>query len=388
MTPFDISGECTICSNETTEILTLENFPRGAVFYPSSDFVDYEDGETLVLTQCKSCKHLQLNNHYQSCFYDSDYSFSTNPQHLKIADHQNKSVEKLEDLINSKSAEAILEIGANDLSFLNTIKFPGSKIAVDPILKSVDASSLGIEVFSQLVEDLDDELFERCDIFVSRHNLEHLKNPGELIRRVESASARSKRQKHFFVEVPDLDMLIMNSRMDNIFLEHLHYFNQESLKHLFEVNGFDCIETWKNQRYGGSVCGIFTTRGKALASGRVQNVFTDKEGELLVSFDKFKVRCGFLREFMEKNFGNCYGYGAGHSTPFLAYHIDGRYHHFEGIFDDAPNKQGKKIRGIAAPVISPEHLQAGHSIVVTATDYTEQIVKKIGRNYNVVGFKV
>ena len=58
------------------------------------------------------------------------------------------------------------------------------------------------------------------------HNLEHIKDPCCIKKLVEKFSSDTV----FFIEIPDADLMIKNMRFDQIFHQHYHYFNINSLK--------------------------------------------------------------------------------------------------------------------------------------------------------------
>jgi hypothetical protein len=377
---------CKICGNQTAELLTFPNFPRGGVFIDSDKTQEFSEGEELLLMVCNDCGHIQLGNTYDLNFYNDDYSYRT-PQNLS----ENSSADltqiykELEGLVQENKIKTVLEFGANNLSFLMNFEYEGKKIAVDPLLKHIKDQNTKIEMLPFLAEEIEENLMKEVNLFVSRHNLEHIEDPARVLKRISSL-ASNKDKKFFFVEVPDLDNLILNNRIDHIFLEHLHYFNLHTLKLLFNNSGFKLIKSWKNNRYCGSVCAIFESEGPQKLE--TQSIKNNSGEKLLLSFNIFKTKCEKLRQFMETNYGNCYGYGAGHSTPFLAYHIDGRFHLLEAIFDDDENKNAKKYSGIAPCVMSSKLLKKEYKIIITSTDYTDQIISKIPIQNEIVGLLV
>ena len=71
-----------------------------------------------------------------------------------------------------------MEIG-NNLSFLKNVEFQGKNCSRSD-LKGVnveDVEMSNLEIIGQEFENIDPKKFENVDLFYSRHNLEHLKNP-------------------------------------------------------------------------------------------------------------------------------------------------------------------------------------------------------------------
>ena len=79
----------------------------------------------------------------------------------------------------------------------------------------------------------------KIDIFISAHNLEHIENPLETLKMILKTADN---KTTFFIEVPDADIMIKNLRFDQIFHQHYHYFNLNSLNNLIISLGCKIIK--------------------------------------------------------------------------------------------------------------------------------------------------
>lgn len=377
--------KCAICDGDGRHLLEFNKFPRSSVFVNKNSTIKNPEPIDLVLSECIVCGHLYLNNLYDVTIYDQSYSYKTNiyeSNNYSPLDFEIQTYLILEKIIHECNIKSVLEIGANDLTFLKNLKFNGKKIAVDPILKVNDCSN--IDSYSLIADDVPDSILKSCDLIISRHNLEHIQNPEYFIAR---AARNANKNTLFFVEVPDAEKMIENSRFDQIFLEHLHYFTEKSLVNLFSKFGFSVLLSWKNNRYGGSLCVIFKIipkhsfiKNDVLLNNNFKNII-DK-------FQLFKNKCNYLSEQLENNRGNFYGYGAGHSTPFLSYHINYGFNLLEGIFDENYRKTFLKILGITSPIISTNLIHDNFKILITVTDHTNSITKKFDSTKNLYGLLI
>lgn len=384
----ELNKQCAICGLDLREVIQFDNFPSGAVFIPVDEFSDFSKGEDLVLSQCTNCSHFQLMNTYKHDFYNDRYSYrSLGHQQKYNVSVSEELIRNLELYFGADHPRSVLEIGANDLTFIKSLKGVSKKIAVDPIAEKGDSNGYGITVYPTFIEDVPSELYEEVELIISRHNLEHLFDPGGLLRRIKKAAESVGQSKYVLVETPDLDKLVLNYRIDQIFLEHIHYFDRISLSNLFSQNGFSCLREWKNDRYGGSICGLFVATPNHDNFTRAQPI-GDMKARFLNAVEIFFKKCEGIRNFLEDNYGTVYGFGAGHSTPFLAYHVDGRFHLLEGIVDDDPGKLNKKIKGLNPPIVNIDRLTNDNKILVTATDHTTQIINRITPNMVVSGLLV
>ena len=379
-------GICFLCAGPLRELLHFENFPSSAEYVSPEDYGDFTNGMNLTLVQCQKCAHVQLATASQRPVqYVEKYSYrSNNHSNRTLSTEEIRSKNMIEEFVQKNQCKCILEIGANNLSFIGELDFDGKKIAIDPLLRALgpNEETQNVEIIADKVEETNTELLKNVDFFISRHNLEHLENPISVLEKIRVSSVN--KDIFGFIEVPDTDSLVRNCRFDQIFHEHIHYFNRQSLSLAINIAGFEVLEMWLSSRYGGSISALVkfsrssldkniikTQRLSQLIKYPVHPVIETKD--LINSSEHFFNKCSELRNLLENVYGNAYGYGAGHSTPFLAYHIDGRYHLLEGIADNDVSKHGMFIKNLNPLIISPEELNKDHFVLITATDYTEMI---------------
>lgn len=139
--------------------------------------------------------------------------------------------------------ELIVEVGANDGSFLDILKLRGftNCLGVEP---SFALSSI-IRDKGHLVENVHLNQTEASSIrnqygpvraVICRHTLEHVLNPLELLSAVKLLLDD---KSIFFVEVPDTLGIIHDLRVHELWDEHLHYFLTDNLMLLVQRAGFE-----------------------------------------------------------------------------------------------------------------------------------------------------
>lgn len=82
------------------------------------------------------------------------------------------------------------------------------------------------------------------DVIVCRHTLEHIAPTGEFLRSVREAIGR-RRDTLVFFELPDQERVYRENAFWDIYYEHCSYFTDESLRYLFELTGFEVMDSWK-----------------------------------------------------------------------------------------------------------------------------------------------
>lgn len=142
-------------------------------------------------------------------------------------------------LVNEKGVKGcrIVEVGSGKGRFLRAL-------VADPAHGNV---GLGFDPSHEgPLEELDGRLrFRRCyygadgagtaaDVVVSRHVIEHVPGPAELLRSVRAASPRAR----VFFETPCVEWILRNQVIWDFFYEHCSLFSPASVRSAFETCGF------------------------------------------------------------------------------------------------------------------------------------------------------
>ena len=126
----------------------------------------------------------------------------------------------------------LLEIGCNDIKLIENLKNNFSYLyGIDPIWHKKEApKGKKINVIGGYVENVNlKKVNKKIDVIVSTHNLEHIDDPFGVLKKFIDNFGEDVT---FFIEVPDSDLMIKNLRFDQIFHQHYHYFNMNSLQNL------------------------------------------------------------------------------------------------------------------------------------------------------------
>ena len=191
---------------------------------------------------------------------------------------------------------------------------------IDPIWKKRSKpKSKKIKVIGGYVEDINlQKINTKIDAIVSTHNLEHIKDPYKVLKKFVDYSDKDT---IFFIEVPDADLMIKNYRFDQVFHQHYHYFNYNSLKNLTNRLGCRIISKQINYKFwGGSLMIAFKKTSKKNQIKINKKYQANLEKKILTNYKKFKKSLNNLNKKI-KNKNNLIGYGAGQMVPSLAYHL-------------------------------------------------------------------
>lgn len=140
-------------------------------------------------------------------------------------------------LRNSNTAGNILEIGCGNGALLKGLKQHFTElVGIEPAAEDLVQDNLTI--YSGFFPNK--KITGRFDQIIHFGVLEHIVNPSDFL--VEHKKHLREKGK-VIIAVPDATDSIMNGDLSMFFHEHLSYFNLESLKNIFGVNGFEVLDT-------------------------------------------------------------------------------------------------------------------------------------------------
>ena len=335
-----------------------------------------------ALVTCNDCAHFQLLYVVSpETLYGESYVYRTsaNQQSASATESYFQFVEKV---LAGQRAKCVLEIGCNDGSTL--ARFSGCAdhlVGIDPIwrLDSAPEATENLTAIPKFVEDVDlnTELPEKPDLILSSHNLEHIREPEQQMRRVVEAAANDA---IFAIEVPALEPMIDHRRFDKVFHEHLHYFSLNALRGM--IDRLDCklMHHSMSRTWGGSHQVAFR---KTVRRSDVELFRTPgpDHSQILQGFKWFRSELAAFTEMAQGIPGPIWGYGAGQQLPVLAYHLQTDFRFLDGLLDDDPLRTGLGYRTIDLQIerpsdIAPE-LITNSAILVTALDSVRAILQRL-----------
>jgi SAM-dependent methyltransferase len=248
----------------------------------------------------------------------------------------------------------VIEVGCGKGLFLRKLAERGENICY-----GFDPSYVGPDT------DLDGRLhFLKCyygpewgeieaDVVVSRHVIEHVQDPLDLLNTIRQSLANSPKAMVFF-ETPCVEWILRNQVIWDFFYEHCSYFSIGSLSTAFEATGFK-IE---------SIQHVFEDQYlwlEATVSFDEQAV-KRKAGIIPYLANKFgkseRVIKGILSDALQnlKTEGNIALWGAGAKGVTLANLLDPERDWITCVVDLNPRKQGGYIPGTGHPIIGYQQM--------------------------------
>lgn len=200
----------------------------------------------LDLHQCPNCKLIQLRHTVDRELLFRHYWYRSSISNTMKCHLQELAFEASE-LTELKKGDTVIDIGANDGTFLSNITPSIRRVAIEP---------------SQIADEIKEPIIVIRDFFPWKNPMMQaklitaiamfydLEEPGLFLDAVHDALLPDGA---FCVEVADWPRLMRLNAFDTICHEHLHYFSLESLLHLGWMSGLVPVKISRNELNGASL---------------------------------------------------------------------------------------------------------------------------------------
>lgn len=367
---------CRVCENNNlTDVLSL-----GDLYV--SDFSDQQNSDNgikapLDLVLCNpetgGCGLLQLKHTvsnesmYRNYWYRSGINKTMRDELSSISS-------KAKSMIDLKSGDYVIDIGANDGTLLRSYSIDGlNTVGFEPAL---NLEQYGIQGTTKIIVDFFNfyqwnKNFnnKKAKVITAIGMFYDLDDPNSFVSDIEKCMDDNSL---LIIQMMYLPSFLKRNAFDGICHEHLEYYSLFSLSNLLDRHNLEVCDVEQKEHINeGSVCFYIKKKNsvgaiKLLsgASDRVSDMINDekKQGlESLQTYKEFEKRIikekdkllGFLQQELHKG-KKIHGYAASTkgNTTLQFYEISTQL--IEVIADRNPDKHGKFTMGSEIPVISEE----------------------------------
>tara|TARA_Y100001970_G_C14148135_1_gene811040 strand:+ start:216 stop:1430 length:1215 start_codon:yes stop_codon:yes gene_type:complete len=346
--------KCRLC--DSNKLISIHSF--GNLFvsnFVSKNSINKGIRAPLNLVYCKNCKLLQLEHSApQEIMYRRFYWYRSGvTQTMKIA---------LKDIYNSiiklkilKKDDVILDIGANDGTLLKYFKKKFITIGCEP------AKNLTSDLKKNCKFILNDFWSYKKYLKISKKNnlkkpkiitaigmFYDLEKPSEFIK--DACNALDE-NGIFIAQLMCLDSMIKTNDLGNICHEHLEFYSYESLKYLFEKNGFKIFKIEKNEINGGSYR-VYCKKNIKKSVKIREKTSLNEIRKFIGRVEKNKNKClKFLDKAISKN-KKIFVYGASTKGNTLLQYYGIDKNRIKYAAERSPEKWGKYTVGSGIEIIS------------------------------------
>lgn len=275
--------------------------------------------------------------------------------------------------------KTIIEIGCGKGEFLTMLCELGHNrgIGFDP--SYVEGSGVVMERVT-FIRDFYSERYANCqgDLVCSRHVLEHVQYPAELIASLRRSIGDRPGTVVFF-EVPDVTWILHNLTFWDIFYEHCSYFSPGSLARLFTTCGFYIVGITKS--FGGQYLWLEafprdeTEEAELAGMGSPQEIAHAATRFAVHCRDKMETVRRQLFDGMERSGRRCVIWGAGAKGVTVLNTLDIPPERIEFVVDINPRKQWMYVPGTGQQIVPTDFLKTylPEAIFVMNPNYLDEI---------------
>jgi hypothetical protein len=383
---------CRLClGEELDEILDLGSTPIGDKFC-KPDLSDEVFGLfPLRLMICRVCGHVQLYGVVSPSVVYANYLYESTVS-MGLITHFRASRDNFAALLSPRAGATICDIGANDGSFLEGFAELGMKcIGVEPA--EALAGKMSRKGFHAHCGFFGSELAEELRgthgpiDFVTANNV--MANIDDMDDFARGVSRVLSDDGVFVFETGYCVSLVRNRVLDNVYHEHLSYFNIAPLVPFFRRHGLELIRVQQMPVKGGSIRVMVQRTGAARAiHGSVQE-HLDAEaaggfGEVERYLEFSQLMLSLRAEYIETVRGylksgkrvSVYGAAVGVTTMLYFYGFGSEEIDF--CFDDSPLKHGLLCPGTHIPVFPSKEIYSRtvDRILLLPWRYASPIVRR------------
>ena len=363
-----VQHKCLVCGAPLEDSQTLfvcDNMPGSAQDIPTKEDLTFDKGIQLKLIQCRQCGLVQIPTepvHYYKKVIRAGGGTTT------MVNLRNEQYTEFMNRFNLKGKK-ILEVGCGKGEFLRIwkdydVRAVGIEFDQELVKK---ARNEGLEVYKAYADNEETELPEApYDAFVQFNFLEHQPFPNEMLQCIYNNLTEDGVG---LITVPSLEYILKYDGYYELIKDHIAYYSEETLKFLFQKNGFEIVDCHTVNRDTHSI--MVRKRKKADVSSWKEN-FDSLKQEL---FDYVN---GYVSQGKKVAV-----WGASHQGFTLIPSL-GLSDKIAYIIDSAPFKQGKYAPASHVPIVDKKYYfeEPVDSILIVAPGYTDEIANIIKTELN------
>jgi len=289
-------------------------------------------------------------------------------------------VESVQSVFKLNDGDVWLDIACNDGTLLKSVPDNFFRVGIDPVDDSfIKESKQHADIIVQdyfTAKAYNDNVFQKAKVVTIIAMFYDLEHPDLFLKDLDTVM---EDDGLLVVQMSYTPLMINQMAFDNICHEHLYYYSLESIKNLFEANGFKILDCQLNDINGGSfriyamkkdadITKFSTQPNRDVCDYRVNSILSYERVNAYNTpeiWEKFYQRLIDLKtktyDFIvqEKAKGKTiWGYGASTKGNTLLQYFGLDHNLIDGIAERSPYKFGLKTVGTEIPIFSEEEMRA------------------------------
>lgn len=377
---------CRLCGGPLGTVLRLADTP------PANELLAApapQDTFPLVLAQCASCEHLQLQTVVDPSRMFSEYSYVSGTSPVFRA-HLEKLAESLAN--NLVPGDLVVEIGSNDGTLLRSLDGTGVRVlGVDPARNLADvATASGVLTYPGFFNTQTAKAIVRSSghakIVVGLNVLAHADGLGEILDGVRELLANGG---ELVLEVAYLPDMLRDGTFDMIYCEHVAFWHLKPMDRFLSRHGLMLYDAEHVDSQGGSIrCYARKYGGGSLdRTERLAEMMATEDQSVSQAairgfcqkIDDAKIALGTLLRDLKAQGKRIAAFGCPAKATTLLHHFDIGRETIDFIVEENPLKVGKFSPGKHIPIVAPNDVLIGEPVdymLVLAWNFAADIIRR------------
>jgi SAM-dependent methyltransferase len=378
---------CRVCDGKNLElVIDLGLQPWGNHFLKKED-IGLEPHYPLRVLYCHDCSTTQLDFTVKKEIMFSDHTYlsgvtkTLNDHFASVASLVDKTF--FRDLTN----KSVLDIGSNDGTQLQHYKKLGYRVLGVESSKRVAqiAGENGIETVNDFFNlELAKKINRRFHVINAAGVFFHLE---ELHSVTEGIRESLDKDGVFVVQFLYMKKIVENSAFDQIYHEHLLYYNLKNIEILLNQHGLSLFDAIFSPIHGGSIIGFVSHKGSRPASERLLRLLQEEELEKSNEVQTYHSFAQKIKEMKDVNVTylqkskksgkTIFGFGAPVKGNTLLNYFGIGPDLLDCLVEKNPLRMGLYSPGMHLPIILEEEIKSNPDIYyVLAWNFKNEILQK------------
>src|SRR2546425_4604200 len=339
----------------------------------------------LRVVHCTLCKTAQLDFTVKKEILFGDHTYLSGITRT-LSDHFARVAAKVDRLyMQGRMTKSVLDIGSNDGTQLKHYKSLGySTLGVESSKTTAAlANERGIETLHSFFNnDVAQSLNQEFDVINAAGVFFHLEGLHSVTEGIRECL---KDDGVFVVQFLYMKQIMENIAFDQIYHEHLLYYNLETIQTLLTRHGLEMFDCYLSPIHGGSIIGFVTHAGKRAPSARFENMVVE---EKLSGCNEFGAYRRLAHDILQKKKENLdfleaqraqgrrvFGFGAPVKGNTLLNYFGIGPELIECLVEKNPLRKGLLSPGMHIPVELEDEIEPPDTYYVLAWNFKEEILR-------------
>lgn len=387
---------CRFCGHETFTVIDLGMLPLANALSVGRETIVPQFPAALHV--CSACSTAQLAHCADKKTLYLEYLYVT-PESDMLTQHYADICHFLQTQQYLNAPHKVLEIGSNIGHFLTFLKPHVQQIlGFDPAINIAEmARARGVPTISDFFHAKSAQnvatQFGQQDIVFARHCFAHNQKPWLMLEGIQQVL---QDDGLFIIENAYFPDTIKKNEFDQIYHEHMYYYNVRSIDFITRQYGFQLINVFPSEIHGGSMLYIVQRQGGKRTVQPIVQEFIRREANMhraefysafTHTIEHNRQRVKTLISSLKRAGKTVHAYGASAKSTTLLNYYQLHEQTIPYVVDSTPAKQGRRIPMTHNLIISEEEaaLNVPDYYLLTIWNYQDEIIKKVrdlGNHYS------